>query len=207
MTEAMAAWPIRVLGYATRIPQRLAFGLERKRLQRRCVLLGGTQLLPGCKMLNFRSDPRLIEIGRDCRIAAEFMIFGHGGKITVGSNCFIGEGSRIWSANNISIGDNVLISHNVNIHDTNSHSLSAARRRAHVNDIFLRGHPPELPDVPDSPVVIEDDVWIGFNSTIMKGVTIGKGAVIGACSVITKDVAAFTVVVGTPARVVGQAQL
>jgi len=52
--------------------------------------------------------------------------------------------------------------------------------------------------------VIEDDVWIGFNAIILKGVRVGRGAVVGAGSVITKDVEAYTIVVGNPQRVTGK---
>jgi maltose O-acetyltransferase len=57
-----------------------------------------------------------------------------------------------------------------------------------------------------APVVIEDDVWIGFNSSIMKGVTIGRGAIVGASSVITKDVSPYSIVVGNPQRQVGNSE-
>jgi acetyltransferase-like isoleucine patch superfamily enzyme len=60
-----------------------------------------------------------------------------------------------------------------------------------------------LDDVASAPVVLEDDAWIGFNATILKGVIIGQGAVVGASSVVTKDVVAYTVVAGSPATVVG----
>ena len=129
-----------------------------------------------------------------------FETFGHGGHIEVGRNCYIGEGARIWSASRVTIGDRVQISHNVNIHDTNSHALSASSRARHFDEIFTTGHPKLLPDVPTTPIVIEDDVWVGFGSIILTGVTIGRGAVIGAGSVVTKDVDAFTVVAGNPAR-------
>jgi acetyltransferase-like isoleucine patch superfamily enzyme len=56
-----------------------------------------------------------------------------------------------------------------------------------------------------APIVIEDDVWIGFNATILKGVTICKGAIIGAATVITKDVPPYAIMVGNPARQVGTA--
>lgn len=52
------------------------------------------------------------------------------------------------------------------------------------------------------PIVVEDDVWIGINSTILSGVTIGKGAIIGACSVVTKDVPPYSIVAGNPAKVI-----
>jgi maltose O-acetyltransferase len=97
----------------------------------------------------------------------------------------------------------VQISHSVNIHDSNSHSLSAKARFAHFEQIIFTGHPAILEDVNSAPVVIEDDVWIGFNSTILKGVTIGRGAVVGATSLVTRDVSAYTIVVGNPARAIG----
>ncbi len=199
-------FPIRASGYLFGLPGRAARWFERRRQRQLCILEPGAQLLDGSRIYNFRDDPGCIMIGSDCRIAAELLVFAHGGKISVGANCFIGQGTRIWSAHSVSIGNYVLISHNVNIHDTNSHSLSAARRRQHVENIFFRAHPAELPDVTDAPVRIEDDVWIGFNAIILKGVTIGRGAVVGAGSLVTKDVAPFTVVAGSPANVIGSAQ-
>jgi galactoside O-acetyltransferase len=53
-----------------------------------------------------------------------------------------------------------------------------------------------------SPIIIEDKVWIGFDVSVLKGVTIGERAVIGACSVVTKDIPPYTVAVGNPARAV-----
>ena len=57
-------------------------------------------------------------------------------------------------------------------------------------------------NVNSRPIVIKDDVWIGMNVIILKGVTIGEGAIVGAGSVVTKDVPAWTVVAGNPAKVV-----
>ena len=58
------------------------------------------------------------------------------------------------------------------------------------------------PDVIRKPIVIKDKAWIGFNSIILKGVTIGEGAIVGAGSVVTKDVPPYTIVAGNPARIV-----
>jgi acetyltransferase-like isoleucine patch superfamily enzyme len=168
-----------------------------------CEVGEGARLYGSCKILNFQSRPAAIRIGASSHIRGELMVFGHGGAISVGTCSFIGEDSRIWSAHSITIGNRVLVSHSVNIHDNNAHSLSAASRASHFQQILNNGHPSNLEDVPAAPVVIEDDVWIGFNSTILKGVTIGKGSVIGAASVVLDDVPPFTVVAGNPAKVIG----
>jgi acetyltransferase-like isoleucine patch superfamily enzyme len=65
-----------------------------------------------------------------------------------------------------------------------------------------RGHPDDIETIESQGIVIENDAWIGTKATILKGVTVGEGAVVGACSVVTRDVEPFTVVAGNPARVV-----
>ena len=143
-----------------------------------------------------------IKIGAFSHIRAMFMTFGHGGSIQVGQYCYIGHNTYIWSAKSIKIGNRVLISHGVNIHDSNSHSTNAQLRHMHFLDITTKGHPKADLDVKEKEIVIEDDVWIGFNATILKGVTIGEGAIVSACSVVTKDVLSYTVVAGNPAKII-----
>jgi acetyltransferase-like isoleucine patch superfamily enzyme len=152
-------------------------------------------------IVNNRNDKKYITIGDNSWITGQLMTLKHGGEITIGNDCFIGEGSRIWSSTKVSIGNRVLISHNVNIHDNISHPLDSVERHkdfVHVRHIGLQ----ETMDIPEKPIVISDDVWIGFNSTILKGVIIGKGAVIGANTVVTKDVPEMAVVVGNPAKII-----
>jgi acetyltransferase-like isoleucine patch superfamily enzyme len=171
-----------------------------------CLTGEGVRLYPESRIENHRRDPTAIVIGAGSHIQGQLRVFGHGGKICIGESCFIGEDSRIRSAASITVGNRVQISHAVNVQDSNSHSLSAASRHLHYKQILSSGHPSTLEDVPCSPITIEDDVWIGFGATLLKGVRIGKGAIIGAASVVTKDVPAYTIVVGNPARVVGQAK-
>lgn len=189
----------RPLAMAPRKAWRLAV---RKRKGLRCRVAPGAVIYPEARLFNHR-DRDSIRIGANSHVLCRFETLGHGGSISVGRDCFIGEHSYIWSASSIKIGDRVLISHGVNIHDNISHSLSAADRHAHFLAIFSEGHPKHLENVTTLPIIIEDDAWIGFGATILKGVTIGRGAVVGAQSVVTKDVAPFTIVVGNPARVVG----
>ena len=91
----------------------------------------------------------------------------------------------------IKIGNNVLIAHDVNIHDGSAHSLDALERHTHFRQIIEKGHPTrweDLPGVTASPIIIEDDVWISFGVTILKGVRIGAGSIIAANSTVIKDV-------------------
>ena len=171
-----------------------------------CILGKGCKLYPSSKIHNFSGDKELITIGPNTLFYGELLIFNHCGAITIGENCFIGENSKIWSMSSVDIGDRVQISHGVNIHDTNSHSYSAKSRHQDFLDTITLGIQKHKEDVSSLPVIIEDDVWIGFNATILKGVKIGKGAVVGACSVVTKDVEPYTIVVGNPARVVGNSK-
>jgi acetyltransferase-like isoleucine patch superfamily enzyme len=156
--------------------------------------------LPGAKICNDSCRDKLL-IGSHSHIAGQLRLITSYGQLGIGNHCFVGAGSRIWAFKQIEIGNCVLISHLVDIHDGDSHPLDAQLRRQHCVDLFGKKRPIDYSGVPASPVLIEDDVWIGFKSTILKGVTIGKGAVIAACSVVTNNVPAHTLVAGNPARV------
>ena len=151
---------------------------------------------------NFQNDKLKIEIGSNTHIRGELLVFAYGGAIKIGDNCFVGEGSRIWSGEKITIGNDVLISHNVNIIDTNSHPLDYKERAKTYVDMLRFGHPRDKGTVITAPIVIEDYAWINFNVSILKGVTIGKGAIVAAGSMVTKDVEPYTIVAGNPAKIV-----
>ncbi len=130
----------------------------------------------------------------------QLFLFDADGEISIGRDCFVGDDSRIWSAKSVKIGDRVLIAHNVNIHDSISHPLDSKTRYEAFIDFRKTAKFSDV-DLKAKEIVIEDDVWIGFNSIILKGIRIGKGAVIGAGSVITKDVPEYAVVAGSPPEI------
>ncbi|OFY21880.1 MAG: hypothetical protein A2X02_05105 [Bacteroidetes bacterium GWF2_29_10] len=151
---------------------------------------------------NFSRDKNKINIGENTVIDGELLIFNYGGEIIIGDNCYIGEGSRIWSGESIRIGNYVLISHNVNIVDTNSHETNHIERGDGYVKLLKKGHSKDKGNINTASVIIEDYAWINFNSVILKGVKIGRGSIIAAGSVVTKDVSPFTMVAGNPAVVI-----
>ena len=162
---------------------------------------GGT-FYPEATVINLQNDTKRIKIGEGTHIRGMLQIFKSGGNILIGNNCFIGENSKIWSQEKIVIGNNVLISHNVNIHDTNSHPLNSLERKQDFHKIINEGYSLINSNIITGPVNIGNNVWIGFNCIILKGVIIGEGAIIASGSVVTKNVPDYAVVAGNPAIIV-----
>jgi acetyltransferase-like isoleucine patch superfamily enzyme len=99
-------------------------------------------------------------------------------------------GGSIVCEEQITIGDRVIVGCNTIITDTDFHPLQPAVRR-------------ERPiDGATAPIFIEDDVFIGMNALILKGVTLGAGCIVGAGSVVTKNVPPNTIVGGNPAKII-----
>ena len=109
----------------------------------------------------------------------------YGKPVTIGKRCFIQQCCTFFGRGGITVGNDVFIGPKVNLitinHDVDPDNRSATYGR---------------------PIKIEDKVWIGINSTILPGVTLGYGAIVGANSVVTKDVPPMTVVAGNPARII-----
>lgn len=107
----------------------------------------------------------------------------YGGEIHIGNNTYIGDRTEIHAGKSVKIGNNVNISWDCNILDRDYHGFESETERI-------------------EPVTICDNVWIGCGCFVLKGVTIGEGAVVAAGSVVTKDVPAKCLVAGNPARIV-----
>lgn len=115
--------------------------------------------------------------------------------IRIGNNVDIGDWCHITAINGIKISENVLIGKGVTITDNSHGSISESEIPPLKRQVESKGA-----------VIIGKNVWIGDKCTILPGVTIGEGSIIGANSVVTKSVPSHSVVVGNPARIVSQNQ-
>lgn len=166
-----------------------------------CDMHVTARLGSAARIINIGGHSALIKIGAGSIVDGDLLTFAHGGRITVGEWCYIGEGSRLWSAAHIDIGNRVMISHNVNIFDNLTHPVDPASRHRHFRAIATTGHPREM-DLGERPVRIGDDAWIAAGAIVLRGVTVGKSAIVGAGAVVTRDVPPFAMVAGNPARVI-----
>lgn len=160
----------------------------------------GSRILESGNIYNIRKVRSAVRVGQHSLIAGDLLTFAHGGEISIGEWCYVGAGSRIWSAASIQIGDRVLISHGVNVHDCDSHPKDAQVRHRQFVKIATVGHPIDVDSVESAPIYIEDDVWIGFNATIMKGVRIGARSIVAAGTLLTKSIQPDSIAIGSIVR-------
>lgn len=146
----------------------------------RRVTLRGTPAIENAGRMTFGDRVRLVST-----VAKLELVTLPGGHLEVGDNVFINYGTSIVASSHVKIGNDCLIGTHVSVMDTDFHR---------VED--------KAWDPTGEPIVIEDRVWLGNRSMVLKGVRIGHDAVVGAGSVVTKDVEPRTVVAGVPAVVV-----
>jgi acetyltransferase-like isoleucine patch superfamily enzyme len=144
-----------------------------------------------------------LEIGNDVSVYAgcSFAI-GVNGRCSVGDFTLL-NGALVMAEEEITIGKHCLISWNVGLADSDFHPIEPALR---IQDsIALSCYYPDKPPRPTietRPIHIGDNVWIGMNAVVLKGVTIGDNSIVAAGSIVTKDVPPNTIVAGNPARIV-----
>ena len=143
--------------------------------------------------------PANIRMGDNCCVRGTIMLYKASSRVTLGNNIYIGPGTFIECTDEITIGDNVLISMNCHIIDTNSHSLHSEDRLKDVVEWQKGLSHKDWTNVESAPVRIRERSWIGLRSIILKGVTVGEGGIVAAGSVVTKNVEAYTIVGGNPA--------
>ena len=123
------------------------------------------------------------------------------GKIHIGPKSYIGKHTKINCVNSITLGYGVVIANDVIIVDHNFHSVNPYDRLKML-DTPHGSYERQPMFSQNAPIIIKDNVWIGNYARICKGVTIGENSVIGANSIVTKDIPANCVAVGNPARIV-----
>ena len=145
-----------------------------------------------------------LSIGDRTICSAKIYFEREGAAVRVGSRSVLGR-SAILSAQEVIVGDDVLIASNVTISDHDSHSVFWRERRSDTTD-WYEGRK-NWQHVKIGPVVIEDKVWIGMGAIVLEGVRIGEGSVVGAGSVVTKNVPRYSLVAGNPAKVIRKLDL
>jgi acetyltransferase-like isoleucine patch superfamily enzyme len=166
------------------------FKTQCEQVGRNLRLIGGIPLLLGNRIRLF--------IGDDVTISGVTTFAGSkmadAPILAIGNGSSIGDQTTIVTGHGVHIGDRVVIAGRVFIAGDDGHPLEATDR--------IANRPPRAEDIKG--VWIEDGAWIGEGATVLKGVHIGKGAVVGAQAVVTRDVAPFSVVAGSPARIIKQ---
>ena len=147
--------------------------------------------------------PEAVCIGRHCTMEGVHFDLGQQGRLEIGDYCYF-TNAVILCEQEIRVGRYVMIGWNVTLTDTDFHPLAPAARIADAVACSPLGAGRPRPPILKQPVVIGDDVWIGPNATILKGVTIGAGAFVEPGSLVTRDVPPGARICGNPAAVVGE---
>lgn len=178
------------------------FGL-RARIQRRCglscvefgarrsgsVTLGAQSILESGSRIDASAGGRIV-LGKRCFVRSGAILAAYSGSITVGNDVGINPYAIIYGHGGVKIGNDVLVAAHVVIVAA-QHEFSSSEIPIRSQGLTAKG------------ITIEDDVWIGARATILDGVTVGRGAIIAAGAVVTRDVEPFFIVGGVPAVRIG----
>jgi acetyltransferase-like isoleucine patch superfamily enzyme len=154
------------------------------------------------KRFRSRREPALV-VGSHCTMDGVHFAIGEDGVVRIGEYCCFTTAVLLCELE-LQIGDYVMIGWNATIADTDFHPVAPAQRIADAIACSPLGRGRPRPPILKQPVVIEDDVWIGPNATILKGVRIGAGAFIEPGALVTRDVEARSRVGGNPAVLLGR---
>ena len=172
-----------------------------RELKKKCVCSENTTFFRNASVLNCASREN-IHIGSNCKIRGTIYVLSGQGKVEIGDYFYLGENSSVWCYDRkVCIGNRVLIAHNVSLFNNNTHPIDPELRFLHYKSIINEGKY-ENPGIEGRDTIIGDDVWIGCNCVILKGVHIGGGAIVAAGSVVVSDIPEGVVAGGNPARVI-----
>jgi len=166
-----------------------------------------TIIIGGHAFRRFHSERDLaLVVGGHCTFDGAHFALGREARMTIGDYCYFTNAVLLCEME-VSIGSFVVIGWNTTIADTDFHPIAPAERIADAIFCSPLGKGRPRPEIIRKPVIIEDQVWIGPNATILKGVHVGTGAFIEAGSLVTQDVPARARIAGNPARVIGEVGL
>ncbi len=159
--------------------------------------------------LKMQGKNNSVVIGNECLLGVKLIAEGTDAYFKFGDRVYIGKSQIICRAG-IEFEDDILVAWGVTFYDHDSHSLDYQLRNKdliqQITDYkfhkrnYIKNKNWDV--VNTKPIKVCTNAWIGMNAVILKGVTIGEGSIVGACSVVTKDVPPFTVVAGNPAVII-----
>jgi acetyltransferase-like isoleucine patch superfamily enzyme len=174
--------------------------------------IGNSIILPtfSVDFRNRNPQKKYVSIGDDCMIGANFVFESSEGEVAIGDRVYLGSGTIICRTR-IEFGNDIFVGWNCCFYDHDSHSLDYRQRQLDMKrqlEDYRNGKnfilSKDWSVVNAKPIKIMDHAWIGMSCIILKGVTIGEGAVVGAGSIVSKDVPPWTIVAGNPASVIRQ---
>lgn len=187
---------------------------KKKSSMKRMIELGLIQIGENTDISNLKIEIRnpienktFVKIGKNCLLTCTIVLETKEAMVEIGDSTFIGSG-LIVCANEVKIGSDVMFSWGFTVIDTDAHSLKWEERKNDLADWKKGidentfGKYKNWKNVKSKKIEIKDKAWIGFNSIILKDVTMGEGSIVAAGSTVTKSVPPFSIVAGNPAKII-----
>lgn len=148
------------------------------------------------KRIQVTIDDGSMAVGHHSQVLFDKVWIRFGGQLSIGDYTNINQGGQLRTDESVSIGDYCMISYNVNIWDTNTHTFYPAEKRRELTEKYWPYYGREVEKPKTAPVAIGSDVWIGENVSILKGSSIGDASIIGyGCTLVDKQIEAGAKVV------------
>lgn len=186
---------------AKRLRRAVLVPMKRRTFQQGSIFGENTRFDETARCANTTGSRENVRIGAGCLIRCQISVAGKG-RLRIGDRVYIGRHTDFSVIDGVTVGDDVIISDEVRIADNNNHPTDPEARLAMSRSGTFSGELWNWESSDHAGVVIEDNVWLGERSVILKGVTVGRGSIVARNAVVTHDVPPYTVAAGNPARVV-----
>lgn len=173
--------------------------VEKPRNYPEFALIGPNTIIDG--RIECNTPGAKISVGRGSKISGFVATQTKESEVIIAKNVFIAGGTVLDCSLKIVIEQDVMISYQAIIQDCDNHPLALSKRKKDLQN-YLKNGVVDVSGAAKKPVIIKRGAWIGARTIILKGVTVGEGSIIGAGSVVTKDVEPWTIVAGNPAKIV-----